>query len=266
MTEKELRNKVVTTFQGYLGCKESDGSHRKIVDLYNSHKPLARGYKLQYDDAWCAGAVSAVSIACGLTDIMPTEVGCGPMITLYQKLGRWQENDAYIPQAGDVIFYDWDDSGSGDNRGSSDHVGVVVYVSGNTIKVIEGNKNNAVGYRTLAINGKYIRGYGLPDYASKATAAPAETKPATPAATKKEEYTMNMRYLRKDAKGEDVKALQILLAGRGYKCGSYGPNKDGVDGDYGAATENAVRAYQSANGLTVDGEAGPQTMGSLLGV
>lgn len=262
MTEKELRNKVVTTFQGYLGCKESDGSHRKIVDLYNSHKPLARGYKLQYDDAWCAGAVSAVSIACGLTDIMPTEVGCGPMIALYQKLGRWQENDAYVPQAGDVIFYDWDDSGSGDNRGSSDHVGVVVSVNGSTMKVIEGNKNNAVGYRTLAINGKYIRGYGLPDYASKATAAPAEPEKTTPS---KEGYTMNMRDLKRGDKGADVEALQILLAGRGYKCGTYGPNKDGVDGDFGAATEKAVRAYQSAKGLTVDGVAGPQTMGSLLG-
>ena len=43
MTEKELRGKVVKTAQAYLGCKESDGSHRKIIDGYNAHKPLARG-------------------------------------------------------------------------------------------------------------------------------------------------------------------------------------------------------------------------------
>lgn len=44
MTEKELRAKVVSIAEKYLGCKESNGSHRKIIDLYNSHKPLARGY------------------------------------------------------------------------------------------------------------------------------------------------------------------------------------------------------------------------------
>jgi len=66
--------------------------------------------------------------------------------------------------------------------------------------------------------------------------------------------------------GEDVKALQILLKGRGYQCGAYGPNGDGVDGDYGKATGDAVEAYQRAKGLAVDRAAGPETMGSLLGV
>ena len=37
MTEKELRAKVVSISEKYLGCKESNGSHRKIIDLYNSH-------------------------------------------------------------------------------------------------------------------------------------------------------------------------------------------------------------------------------------
>lgn len=171
MTEKQLRQKVVDTAVSYLGCKESDGSHKKIIDIYNGHKPLARGYAVKYTDAWCATYVSAIAILCGITDIMPTECGCGEMIKLYQKLGRWQENDAYTPQAGDVILYDWQDSGSGDNTGSPDHVGIVMSVSGSSIKVIEGNKSNAVGYRTLAVNGRYIRGYGLPNYASKATSS-----------------------------------------------------------------------------------------------
>lgn len=54
MTEKELRQKVVDTAVSYLGCKEANGSHRKIIDLYNSHKPLARGYAVKYTDAWCS--------------------------------------------------------------------------------------------------------------------------------------------------------------------------------------------------------------------
>ena len=67
MTEKELRQKVVDTAVSYLGCKEANGSHRKIIDLYNSHKPLARGYAVKYTDAWCSTFASAVAIACGLT-------------------------------------------------------------------------------------------------------------------------------------------------------------------------------------------------------
>lgn len=108
------------------------------------------------------------------------ECGCGAMIDLYKAAGRWQENDAYVPSAGDVVFYDWQDTGKGDNTGYPDHVGLVCGVSGSTIKVIEGNKNDAVEYRDLPVNGRYIRGYGLPDYKSMATAAEPE-KPTAPA-------------------------------------------------------------------------------------
>ena len=84
MTEKELRQKVVATAESYVGCKEADGSHRKIIDLYNSHKPLARGYAVKYTDAWCSTFASAEAIACGLTDIFPTECGCEKHIQLFK--------------------------------------------------------------------------------------------------------------------------------------------------------------------------------------
>ncbi len=74
------------------------------------------------------------------------------------------------------------------------------------------------------------------------------------------EFKITMRNLKQGCKGEDVKALQILLIGRGYTCGSYG-----VDGSFGAATEAAVKNYQRDKKLGVDGIAGPDTMGSLLG-
>ena len=80
-------------------------------------------------------------------------------------------------------------------------------------------------------------------------------------ATKKVDYTMGMRVLKNGCTGEDVKALQILLIGRGYDCG-----KCGADGDFGSGTVGAVRAYQKDNGLGVDGIAGKDTMGGLLGV
>ena len=178
MTEQELRNKVVQTARGYLGSKEADGSHRKIIDGYNAHKPLARGYLVKYTDAWCATFVSFIGIVCGLTDIMPTECGCGAMIDLYKKKGRWQENDAYRPQPADIIMYDWDDNGAGDCTGYPEHVGIVEAVDGNTITVIEGNMSDKVGERKLQVNGRYIRGYCLPDYAGKAGSVPSASVPS----------------------------------------------------------------------------------------
>lgn len=190
MTAKEKQNRanIVAIAESFLGCKESDGSHRKIIDLYNADKPLARGYAMTYTDAWCACFVSVVSIQGGALAVMPKEVGCGKMIELYQKLGRWQENDAYVPAPGDVIFYDWNDSANyaaTDNAAAPDHVGIVVSVTGSTMKVIEGNMSNAVGYRTLAVNGRYIRGFGLPDFSAITVKAPAgaATRPAEPPAT-----------------------------------------------------------------------------------
>lgn len=67
--------------------------------------------------------------------------------------------------------------------------------------------------------------------------------------------------LQKGDKGETVRALQILLIGRGVKCGWWG-----ADGDFGNCTEAAVKEYQEKNGLTVDGISGQNTWYSLLGV
>lgn len=174
MTENELRKKVVETAESLYGCKESDGSHKKIIDTYNAHTPIARGYKVKYTDHWCATTISTVAIMCNLTDIIPTECSCEKMIELFKKLGRWVENDAYTPKFGDVIFYDWQDSGVGDNTGRSDHVGFVVSVYGKSVKIFEGNMDSATGYRTIQVNGRYIRGYGVPDYAKKAGSVKSE--------------------------------------------------------------------------------------------
>ena len=64
--------------------------------------------------------------------------------------------------------------------------------------------------------------------------------------------------LRKGSKGEYVTALQTMLIQKGYSCGSYG-----ADGDFGSATEAAVKAFQSDHGLTVDGVVGKSTWAAL---
>ena len=179
ITEAEARQRVISIAVSWYGKKEADGSHRSIIDLYNGHTPLARGYKVRYTDAWCATYGSAVAIAAGYADIIPTECGCGQMIAAFRAMNRWVENDAYIPSPGDYIFYDWDDTGAGDCTGWPEHVGIVISVSGDVIKVIEGNKDDAVGYREIKVNGRYIRGYGVPDYGAKVVSKTPEnvTKP-----------------------------------------------------------------------------------------
>ena len=259
MTESQIRQKVVEAAKAWIGYNEADGSHKQIIDLYNSHKPLARGYKLQYGDAWCAGFVSAVAIKCGLTDIMPTEVGVGNMIDLYRRLGRWKEQDSYVPSPGDVIMYAWGDSGAGDCASGASHVGIVTSCDGKTIWVIEGNKNNAVGYREIAVNGRYIRGFGLPDYASKAT----EEEPVTPAPEepkKEDTITMELRMLKRGMSGNDVRAAMLLMKDKGY----YPDAIPATDKLFGPKMDAGVRKMQAEHNLGVDGIIGKNSWTYLL--
>ncbi len=77
--------------------------------------------------------------------------------------------------------------------------------------------------------------------------------------TPKGECEVKLSVLKKGNKGDEVKALQILLIGYGFSCGS-----SGVDGSFGPATQKAVKAYQTAKKLSVDGSVGTQTWTSLL--
>lgn len=245
------REKIVKQAQSWLGCKASDGSHRTIIDVYNADRPLPRGYKVSYTDAWCATFVTACAIKCGATDIIPKECGCTKMIELFKKLGSWVENDAHVPAPGDIIFYDWSDSGIGDNKGGSDHVGIVEKVSGSTITIIEGNYRNECKRRTLKVNGRYIRGYGVPMYDEVETPAPVGKS-----------VSVSLPILSRGSRGEAVKTLQRLLNVLGYTDAA-GKKLD-VDGSFGKATLYALKAYQTANGLEVDGYCGANTWRSLL--
>lgn len=275
-----LANMVVEQAKSWLGRNEAAGTHKEIIDIYNAHKPLARGYKVKYTDSWCSTFVSAVAIKLGLTDIIPTECGCQQQIELFKKLGAWVEADDYIPTPGDIIYYDWNDNGKGDNVGWSDHVGIVEKVSGGKITVIEGNYSNSVKRRTLSVNGKYIRGYGIPQYGTKTavkvenkaetvvannetTAPPTNTaysvkqfikdvQAATGAAvdgiagkeTLSKTVTVSAKINRRHAV---VPAIQKRLNSLGFNCGA-------VDGIAGAKFTAAVIAYQKSKNCIVDGE------------
>lgn len=82
------------------------------------------------------------------------------------------------------------------------------------------------------------------------TAAPTNTPSPTPAPTA---YPV----LKKGSKGEAVIAMQESLITLGYLDGK-------ADGEYGNNTYNAVKAFQKANDLKEDGEAGPATLAKLF--
>ncbi len=62
--------------------------------------------------------------------------------------------------------------------------------------------------------------------------------------------------LKRDSSGEGVKQMQAALLQLGYYAGK-------VTGSFGTLTEDAVRSFQRAHGLSADGIAGPSTLSKL---
>lgn len=209
-------SEVVKQAKAWLGRKESNGSHKYIIDVYNSHRPLARGYAVKYSDEWCATFVSAVAVKLGYTDIIPTECGCEPMINLFKKMGCWKESDSRKPNPGDIIFYDWDDTGYGDTKGWSDHVGIVEKVSGNTITVIEGNMHEKVDRRNISVNGRYIRGYGVPNYDTKSSSTEKTETPKKETTAQKNITTIAKEVIAGKWGNGDARKNALEKAGYNY--------------------------------------------------
>lgn len=180
--------------------------------------------------------------------------GCGFSANYFKAKGQFHKSN---PKPGDQIFFL-------DSSGDVGHTGLVYKVDNLFVYTIEGNTSSQAGVisngggvfkKSYALSYNRIYGYGRPDYDE------APEVMTEPEKTNEGEFTMEMRVLKYGSKGNDVKALQILLMGNACPCGKWG-----ADGDFGIATENAVKEYQRKKNLQVDGSAGPQTWGSLLGV
>lgn len=218
------RSVIVNILLNWNGAKEGSARHHEIVDLYNTLNPLPRGYKLTYSDAWCAGTWSAAAAKAGYTAIMPVECSCCYLIEAAKKMGIWQEDDAYVPDPGDAVLYDWDDGtnyATTDNQGAPEHVGTVWKVEGGIIYVIEGNKSNAVGVRELPINGRYIRGFICPKYTEAGTsnAGSSGTSSTGTSISKEEKW--------KGVTTTDLNARK--WAGKEYDTCSFSPLKAGEE-------------------------------------
>ena len=97
--------------------------------------------------------------------------------------------------------------------------------------------------------------HGKLPYVTYEASAPAVTT------TSNASTISGLPVLKKGSKGDSVKALQYLLLGNEYDLG-----KCGADGDFGSATDGAVKLFQGEHGLDRDGSVGPLTWAKLLGV
>ena len=134
----------------------------------------------------------------------------------------------YIPQPGDWVFFNW---GSGTD---TEHVALVEFCTRNPatgevlVHVIEGNKPSAVARDTYELNSPTILGYGtVHDVA---------------------DITMTFGN-----EGQKVRVLQERLSYLGFLDASF------VTGRFGDGTLEAVKAYQAARGLRVNGIANMDT-------
>lgn len=87
------------------------------------------------------------------------------------------------------------------------------------------------------------------DYGTGAAASPEPVTPTT---------KLGDRILKNGMSGADVKQMQENLVKLGYDCGKWG-----ADGDFGDATEMAVRRFQTQEDLTPDGEFGPLSLAAM---
>ncbi len=154
---------ILCVARAWLGYNEADGSFKEILDVYNSHEPLARGYAIKPTDSWCDAFVSAVAIKAGAVDLIGTEVGCEEHVKIFKSKGIWIEDGAVTPKPGWIVLFNWDEDIQ-PNDDYADHIGIVERIDGGIITCIEGNKSDAVSRRMIGLGWGYIRGFAAPKY------------------------------------------------------------------------------------------------------
>ncbi|MEY8382725.1 peptidoglycan-binding protein [Christensenellaceae bacterium 44-20] len=154
---------------------------------------------------------------------------------------------------GDFVFRVY---ASGANKGKAYHVGVVVDMEKNVIEAK--GRDDGVVKRPLNAEAGYWNAFGRPDFLKAEIEGGASAPRPAPAGW---ELSRLLKKASPLMKGEDVRAIQNALISKGYSCGG-----GGADGQFGAGTENAVKAFQKANGLAADGVAGQNTCEKLGGV
>ena len=213
-----------------------------IERLGNNYATYCKDMGYSYRIEWCACFISWLAKKLNITNIIPVDMSCNSQIEKFKNLGVWH-TDRNI-QAGDIIYYDWD------NSGDADHVGIIEKVNGMSLTIIEGNNgnfpNDRVRRREINSASSLIFGYARPKY------------PVTGSANGSD-VNISLPTVRKGDSGNAVKILQAFLVAYEYSIGI-----SGIDGDFGFDTESAVRQFQKKSCIAVDGIVGKNTWAELM--
>ena len=262
MTTKEAKEKLVALARSQVGYREGANNSNKyaadprITKLY--------GWDVQ-SQPWCCVFVNwcfleAFGYDIGSRMTYGGSAACRNQADLYRAAGALKST----PELGDQVFFY--------AGGAINHTGIVIEVDGSAIKTAEGNYSDGVGIGSYIAGSPTIAGYGRPNWKLAASlpdgtsAGPGEqVSGADTDATPQQLCTAQMPVLRKGDKGVEVERLQTLLIGRGYYCGGRRySGREQPDGDFGPATDVAVRDVQAAAKITKDGVVGTDTWQTLI--
>ncbi|ALD71569.1 GBS Bsp-like repeat-containing protein [Streptococcus gordonii] len=160
----DQKNRVIRAAANLVGTSTGSAAHQRMVEDYNSVKPLPVGYAVKNTDDWCDVFVTVVFQREGLSHLVGRECGVERHIQIFKKLGIWNEDGTTTPQSGDIITFNWDKN-TQQNDGWADHIGIVERVENGWIHTIEGNSSNGVVRRnTYRVGHGNIRGFARPHY------------------------------------------------------------------------------------------------------
>ena len=157
------RDRVLAAAAAMVGVRGGSAEHQRLVNDYNSVRPLPVGYAVKNTDDWCDIFTTVIFQREGLSDLIGRECGVERHIHIFQRLGIWNEDGNSTPSAGDIITFNWDKD-TQQNDGWADHIGIVEKVENSIIHTIEGNSNNVVKRNTYRIGHGNIRGFATPRY------------------------------------------------------------------------------------------------------
>ena len=143
----------------------TSGGNQAIVEVALTQlgneggQPYWSWYGFEGRVEWCACFVSWCADQCGYIEsgIIPKFAGCVDGANWFKGNGQWQDRN-YEPQAGDIIFFDWE----GD--GETDHVGIVEKCENGVVYTVEGNSGDACRQKQYTVGSSSIYGYGVPAY------------------------------------------------------------------------------------------------------
>lgn len=264
-------NDILNIMRGWLGLSRQTGTHRVIIDTYNSYLPHPRSYAVTYFDDYCCASISAAFIKANAVSLIGgIECSVERIIEdCFKPKGIWHENEnTYLPKSGDIICFDWQTTNpQADATGWADHIGIVESVQNGYVYTIEGNTSGGIVARKVyPLDYACIRGYARPDYLSNSTTV-ITYEPVNPNTTTADNIDgdavvqISDPELKIGSKGDAVKRMQELLIANGYSCGS-----DGADGVFGNETHMALLNFQTAHNLTPDGVYGEKSKAVLEGL